>query len=446
MAVRTRTPNEALARLMAEAGVGNDRLARKVNATGGELGLRLRYDKSTVSHWLKGSVPRAEARPAVAEALARLLGRPVTTAELGWGAGTWPDSEPDVASGVTELSLADMDPSRRSVLGAGLYSAALLVPAFHELAGRAEAVRAGRTVRIGDGDVATVRRMTDKVAEILDEIGAGHARPMAAAFLANTVGPYLKASGPERVRREMRAAAADLVYLTGWMAMYEDRQALGQRYYVKALRLAGEAEDHITYCRTLRGMSLQASHLGYGPKALELADGAAAAAPSAGPRLVAFLRGQQAHASAMVGDRRGALDRLGETEAALARADDRRDAVGGYDEAAYFFHEAHVRWCLGDGEGSVRSLHRSNAARAPEEREGRLHCLGVIAERRFRMRHVEAACGTWHTFLDEYPALSSARGDAHLTALLRALPPYRALPAARALEERARHIATLKVA
>ncbi|OSY49469.1 putative sporulation protein [Streptomyces fradiae ATCC 10745 = DSM 40063] len=178
--------------------------------------------------------------------------------------------------------------SRRSVLGAGLYSAALLVPAFHELAGRAEAVRAGRTVRIGDGDVATVRRMTDKVAEILDEIGAGHARPMAAAFLANTVGPYLKASGPERVRREMRAAAADLVYLTGWMAMYEDRQALGQRYYVKALRLAGEAEDHITYCRTLRGMSLQASHLGYGPKALELADGAAAAAPSAGPRLLNY--------------------------------------------------------------------------------------------------------------------------------------------------------------
>ncbi|MEU3633620.1 hypothetical protein [Streptomyces fradiae] len=178
--------------------------------------------------------------------------------------------------------------SRRSVLGAGLYSAALLVPAFHELAGRAEAVRAGRTVRIGDGDVATVRRMTDKVAEILDEIGAGHARPMAAAFLANTVGPYLKASGPERVRREMRAAAADLVYLTGWMAMYEDRQALGQRYYVKALRLAGEAEDHITYCRTLRGTSLQASHLGYGPKALELADGAAAAAPSAGPRLLNY--------------------------------------------------------------------------------------------------------------------------------------------------------------
>lgn len=429
---------------MAEAGVGNEKLARRVNAVGSELGLRLHYDKSTVSHWLRGSVPRAEARPAVAEALSRLLGRPVTAAELGWGA--WPDAERGVAAGVLELSRADMDPSRRAVLGAGLYSATLLVPSFPDLVGRTEAARAGRTVRIGDGDVATVRRMTDKVAEILDEIGAGHARPMAAAFLANTVGPWLEASGPERVRRDMRAAAADLVYLTGWMAMYEERQGLGQRYYVKALRLAGEAEDHVTYCRTLRGMSLQASHLGYGPRALELADGAAEAAPAAGPRLVAFLRGQQAHASAMVGDRHAALARLRETETALARADDRRDAVGGYDEAAYHFHEAHVRWCLGDGEGSVKSLRRSNAVRAPEERQGRLHCLGVIAERQFRMRHVEAACATWHAFLDEHLTVASARGDAHLRTLLGAVPAYRGLPAARDLEERARHVAAVKAA
>ncbi len=430
---------------MAEAGVGNAQLARKVNLAGTELGLRLHYDKSTVSHWLKGSVPKKEARPAVIEALSRLLGRPVTYTEIGWG--TSPGERHDIAAGVMELSRTDMDPSRRSVLGAGLYSATLLVPSFQEvLVGRAEAAQAGRTVHIGDSDVETVRRMTDKVAEILDEIGAGHARPMAAAFLANTVGAYLKASGPERVRRDMRAAAADLVYLTGWMAMYEEQQGLGQRYYLKALKLAGEAEDHVTYCRALRGMSLQAAHLGYGPKALELADAAAEAAPAAGPRLVAFLRGQQAHASAMVGDRHGALARLRETEVALARADNRRDAVGGYDEAAYFFHEAHVRWRLGDGDGSIKSLRRSNAARSPEERQGRLHCLGVIAERQFRMRHVEAACATWNAFLDEHAALSSARGDQHLKTMRRSLPAYRSIGAVRELEERARHVAALKAA
>ena len=95
-------------------------------------------------------------------------------------------------------------------------------------------------------------------------------------------------------------------------------------------------------------MSLQASHLGYGKKALDLADSAAEAAPASGPRLVAFLRGQQAAAAAMTGDRATALTRLRETETALSQADNRRDAVGGYDQAAYFFHEAHVRWHLKD--------------------------------------------------------------------------------------------------
>lgn len=442
MARRTRTPNRALADLMQEGGIGNAQLARRVNTTGRELGVTLHYDKTSVSHWLAGSVPKPEARPAVAEALSRLLGRPVTCAEIGWE--TPPAEEPGVVAGVIDLSRADMDPSRRGALKTGMYAAALAVPRFEDVAGRMEATQAGRTVHIGTSDVETVRTMTDKVADILDQVGAGHARPMAAAFLANTVGTYLRASGTDRVQRAMRAAAADLVYLTGWMAMYENQQGLGQKYYLKALQLAGAAEDHVTYCRTLRGMSLQASHLGHGKKALDLANSAAEAAPSAGPRLVAFLRGQQAAAAAMTGDRHTALIRLRETETALSQADNRRDAVGGYDQAAYFFHEAHVRWHLKDPEGSIKALHRSNAARSPLERQGRLHCLGVIAERQYRIRHVEAACQTWNAFLDEHVTISSARGDEHLMTMLKSLPAYRSVAGVRGLEERARHVAALK--
>ncbi|MFB8166266.1 hypothetical protein, partial [Streptomyces rubiginosohelvolus] len=354
MARRPRTPNTALAALMQSGGIGNAQLARRVNAAGRELGLRLHYDKTSVSHWLAGSVPKPEVRPAVTEAFSRLLARPVTCAEIGWP--TEPAGERDVVAGVIDLSRADMDPSRRGVLKGGMYAAALAVPRFEDVAGRLEAVQAGRTVHIGRSDVETVRTMTDKVADILDQVGAGHARPMAAAFLVNTAGPYLRATGTDAVVRDMRAAVADFVYLTGWMAMYEDQQGLGQKYYQRALELAGAAEDHVTYCRTLRGMSLQATHLGHGSKGLELADAAAEAAPAAGPRLVAFLRGQQAAAAAMTDDRHTALTRLQETETALSRADNRRDAVGGYDTAAYFFHEAHVRWHLGDQAGSIASL------------------------------------------------------------------------------------------
>ncbi|TMU94355.1 hypothetical protein [Streptomyces sp. DASNCL29] len=448
MARRLRTPNRALAGLMQTEGIGNVKLARRTNAVGKELGITLHYDKSSVSQWLAGSTPKPQAQPAILEALSRLAGRPVTSAEVGWGDD--PVEERDVVSGVMALSRADMDPSRRSVLTAAMYAATLVVPTYDELTGepdqRVKDTSAGSLLRIGMSDVETVTKMTDKVAEILDEIGAGHARPMAAAFITDTIGSYLRADASDKVRKAMLAAVSDFVYLTGWMAMYEMKQGLGQKYYLRALDLAARGEDHVTYCRTLRGMSLQASHLGYGPKALELADAAAEAAPASGPRLVAFLRGQQAAAAAMTGDRNTAMTRLRETEAALAQADNRRDAVGGYDEAAFHFHEAHVRWSLKDGPGSIKALRRSNAARSPQERQGRVHCLGVIAQRQMAMRHIEAACATWNEFLDEHQMISSARGDEHLRNLRTGLKPYASLPAVRSVAERAREVAHLKAA
>jgi hypothetical protein len=339
-----------------------------------------------------------------------------------------------------------MDPSRRALLGAGLYSAALAIPRYEDVAGRIEHVSAGRTVRIGRSDVETVERMTERIADILDDLGGGHARPMAAAFLVNTVGPYLRADGTDDVKRAMRAAASDLTYLTGWMAMYEREHGVGQQYYVKALKLAGAAEDHVTYCRTVRGMALQASNLGYGPKALELADSAAEAAPASGPRLVAFLRGQQAHGAAMVGDRRQAFTRLRETEEALSQADGRNDHIGGYDRAAYEFHVAHVLWELGDRPGSVKALRRSNKVRPAGERQGRVHATGLLATRLMEMRHVEEACGEWDTFLDDYAGISSARGDDHFATLRKSIRPYQDIPAARELSTRAREVARQKAA
>ncbi|QTE00669.1 hypothetical protein S1361_25275 [Streptomyces cyanogenus] len=62
-----RTPNTALAALMREAEWGNGQLARAVNRTAAEAGVDLHYDASTVTHWLKGSVPKEEARAAVLE-------------------------------------------------------------------------------------------------------------------------------------------------------------------------------------------------------------------------------------------------------------------------------------------------------------------------------------------------------------------------------------------
>ncbi|UNO41610.1 hypothetical protein [Streptomyces sp. MST-110588] len=448
MATRKRTPNPALAGLLHQAKLTRTQLAQRVNRLGARAGLDLHYSQSSVSHRIAGARPKPEVRALIVEALSAQLGRPVTHAEAGLTAvpsvlGRGPAG---TIEELVDLGRADMDPSRRGVLTAGVFSAALAVPGFSIPAHAADQpVSPGKqTVRIGASQVQAVRTMTERIADILDELGAGHARPMAAAFLVNTVGPWLRARASEQVRLDMLAAASDLTYLTGWMAMYEKAHGLGQTYYVKALRLANEAQDHVTYCRTLRGMSLQAANLGYGQKALDLADSAAAAAPAAGPRLVAFLRGQQAHAAGMVGDRHLAHTRLREAEAALSKADNRRDAIGGYDRTAWLFHVSHVLHEERDLPGSIKALQQSIKVQPKVERQGRVHSYALLAQRQYAYGHLDASCDSWGRFLDDYEHVSSARGDDHFATMVTQLRRHATARPVRKLASRVREVAALK--
>ncbi|KOV74068.1 hypothetical protein ADL00_02930 [Streptomyces sp. AS58] len=448
MATRNRTPNPALNELLEQARWTRTQLAQQVNRLGPEAGLDLTYDRTAVAHWIAGTPPKPEVRPLILEALSARLGRPVTHAEAGLPPAVSGDGSEsvDTVEELIDLGRADMDPSRRGLLAATLFSAALSVPAFQTTARAAgDPVTPGKaTTRIGASQVKSVRSMTERIADILDEFGAGHARPMAAAFLVNTVGPWLRAQASEPVKQDMLAAASDLTYLTGWMAMYEKAHGLGQTYYTKALKLADEASDHITYCRTLRGMSLQASNLGHGRMALELADSAADAAPSAGPRLVAFLRGQQAHAASMVGDRNQAHARLREAETALSRADSRRDAIGGYDLTAWLFHCSHVLMEERDLPGSIKALQQSIKFQPAQERQGRVHAYAVLAQRQLRYGHLDASCHSWERFLDEYEHVSSVRGDDHFATMRTDLAPYAKARAVRELSGRMREVAAAK--
>ncbi|MFE7973647.1 hypothetical protein [Streptomyces shenzhenensis] len=448
MATRNRTPNLALDKLLEQARWTRTQLAQQVNRLGPQAGLHLTYDRTAVAHWIAGTPPKPQVRPLILEALSARPGRPVTHEEAGLQPAVSGDgSQPvDAVEELIDLGRADMDPSRRGVLAATLFSAALSVPAFQQTAQAADSpVTPGKaTIRIGASQVASVRSMTARIADILDEFGAGHARPMAAAFLVNTVVPWLRAQASEPVKRDMLAAASDLTYLTGWMAMYEKAHGLGQTYYVKALKLADEAGDHVTYCRTLRGMSLQASNLGRGQMALDLADSAAEAAPTAGPRLVAFLRGQQAHAASMVGDRQQAHTRLREAETALSKADNRRDAIGGYDQTAYLFHVSHVLVEEGDLAGSIKAMKQSIRLQPAQERQGRVHAYAVLAQRQLRYGHLDAACQSWSRFLDEYEHISSIRGDDHFATLRTDLAPYAKSRAVKELAGRVREVAAAK--
>lgn len=333
-----------------------------------------------------------------------------------------------------------MDPSRRSVLSAGLFSVAMTVPDWPEVVGRMEAVQTGRSRRIGYAEVDTVAAMTEKLSELDDQFGGRHARPLAAAFLVNTVVPHLQADSPENVRKDLLATTSDLLYLTGYMAVDEGLHGLAQRYYVKALELAGAAEDHLTYCTTLRGMSLQAVDLGHVSHATRLADAAAAASPAAGPRMRAFLAGQQAHCYAAAGDRQTALLYMKEAEVAMERAESRAKAFGSYDPSSLAYHNSQVRYELGDKVGAVTSLVEAEKSRDAHYRRTGIRYNALLAERQLEVGRLEEACATWNKVLDEYPLVQSGRADQRMRNMQALIRPHTRNHAARTLYERARTV------
>lgn len=193
-----------------------------MNRIGTERGTPLKYREPSAHQWCRGHLPKEQVRPLIVEALARKLGRPVTHAEAGFPPPASSSAAPPSAvEGLIDLGRGDMGPSRRSVLGIGLFPVALTVPNWPDVVGRMEAVQTGSTPRIGMPEVDTVIAMTERISELDDQFGGRHARPMAAAFLVNTVAPYLRADAPQSVRKAMLSAASDLCYLTGYMAVDE---------------------------------------------------------------------------------------------------------------------------------------------------------------------------------------------------------------------------------
>ncbi|MEU7191683.1 tetratricopeptide repeat protein [Streptomyces sp. NPDC045369] len=442
MAVRT--ANTELRRLFTESGWTFDQCARAVNRVGTERGTPLRYNGSAVHHWLGGTMPREPVRQLIIEAFSRRLNRPITRGEAGFPDPVDQASEPmGTVEGLIELGRMDVDPSRRGLLGAGLFSVALTVPGWPDVVARADDIQKGKTARVGMNDVHMVTAMTERLSDLDDEFGGQYARPMAASFLLTTVAPALKADSSESVSQAMRSAASDLCYLTGYMAVDEGLHGLAQRYYVKALELAGAAQDYLTYCTTLRGMSVQAVDLGHGAKSMRLADAAAAASPQAGPRMRAFLAGQQAHAAAQTGDRTNALRYLREAEVAMERAESRGKALGSYDPASLHYHISQVRYELGDHYAAVEALRESDRTRMSVYRRSRVHRRGLLAERQLQLGHLEAACETWGLALDEYPLVKSGRADERMRRMVALLRPYQKNASARNLYERARQLMTV---
>ncbi|MFJ9208128.1 tetratricopeptide repeat protein [Streptomyces sp. NPDC102264] len=438
----TRQPNAGLERLYRESGWTLRQFAQAVNRIGTERGTPLKYTPASVHQWLQGHMPKEAVRPLALEALARRLHRPVTSSEAGFPSSPDQLKQPvGTVEGLFDLGREDMDPSRRAVLGAGLFSVALTIPGWPDVVGRMDALRTDPQRRIGHSEVQAVTAMTDRLSDLDDEFGGRYARPMAAAFLVNTVAPYLKASASDETRKSMMSAASFLCYLTGWMAVDEGAHGRAQEYYVKSLELAGASGDHMTYCHVLRGMSVQAANLGHGTAAARLANAAAEASPESGPRMRAFIAGQQAHSYALAGEKTNALNSLREAERAVNQAESQLGTFGGFSSATLAYATSEVRHALGDVKGSVESLHDHFRLRdTTDSKRSEIKFGAMLAERQLESGHLEAACASWNRALDAYPGIHSGRIDGQISRIPSLLAPYRSNPAARQLLERSRGV------
>ncbi|MET7762128.1 regulator [Streptomyces sp. NPDC005393] len=436
-----RIPNRQLAALIAEAGFSNAGLARRVDQLGLEHGLDLRYDKTSVTRWLRGQQPRGTTPALIAEVFTRRLGRRLTAQDLGLDAcapvyaglefAATPQEAVDIVSGLWRKdsgSHAELRkiaftpaglvvPSRDWLIGrpddrvargepsgtpagaaagagagspaasaAGRLSAqggpaGVRVPAQ----GRAPVPRQRQTDRaqrgpghrVTMGDIAALRSVSELFRTLDQTYGGGHARQALVRYLEHEGEPMLRGTYSESTGRRLFAAIADLTRLAGWTSYDIAAHGLAQRYFVQALRLAQAAGDRPYGSYVLVTMSRQAVYLGHGREAVQLARVAQQGVGGGAQPVLQSLL----HAVEARGH--GVLGEVRACTASLARAERALETARPGDEVPYwarFFDEAQLADEFGH---SHRDLQQYRAAAQHAERSLQLRGAGFARSNLF---------------------------------------------------------------
>ncbi|MFD7593758.1 tol-pal system YbgF family protein [Kitasatospora sp. NPDC059812] len=448
MAVR-RVPNARLRELLKEARWTGEQLARAVNQIGAESGWARAYGRASVHQWLTGAVPRKPAPHLVCAALGRRLRRPVTLADAGFGDPPPDTPTPDSPAVLARLAAAAAAPDRHGNLLSYQPPPAPSGSPTGLTEGPTEAAIGGPTEALTGPPVPAGAKapppQPDALALLLpvfsaiDRVhGGGQARTALAAFLSTTAAPMLAAPAPPVRHFGILGATARLCYLCAFMHIDDDLNGLAGQYYRLALDLARHAGDTAAQAMTLRAMATQAYELGHRRQSLRLAQAAAdCRISSSAPRLRASVLGQLALSEAAVGDRTAALRHIGDARDLLTNATGPPPPIGDYHRASWDHQRALVGVELGDPAGAIKLLEVSAARRPRGESRSRAVILSRLAERQLAAGHIEAACATWHEFLDVYPLLASRRAHLARARMPGLLLPHRRRPAADHLIQRA---------
>ncbi|OIJ65457.1 hypothetical protein [Streptomyces mangrovisoli] len=483
-----RTPNRQLAALIAEAGFSNAGLARRVDQLGLEHGLDLRYDKTSVTRWLRGQQPRGTTPALIAEVFTRRLGRRLTAQDLGLDAcapvyaglefAAGPEEAVDIVSGLWRKDSG----SHAELRKIAFTPAGLVVPSRDWLIGRADdkvargepvagrvpaqpgaaarrpvpaaptAAVTGSSVtgsaappaaavprqrgaerglghRVTGGDIAALRSVGELFRTLDNAYGGGHARQALVRYLEHECEPMLRGSYGEQTGRRLFAAAADLTRLAGWTSYDIAAHGLAQRYFVQALRLSQAAGDRAYGAYVLVTMSRQAVYLGHGREAVQLARVAQQGIGTTAPPLVqALLHAAEARGHGVLGEVRACTASLVRAERALEQSrpgDEAPHWARFFDEAQLADEFGHCHRDLQQFRAAAQHAERSLQLRAPSFARSRLFCRVVLATARLGLGELDQACQLGAEAAGQAAEMRSVRALEYIRDFERRLEPYK---------------------
>ncbi|WP_030572890.1 hypothetical protein [Streptomyces aureocirculatus] len=457
-----RTPNRQLAALIAEAGFSNAGLARRVDQLGLEHGLDLRYDKTSVTRWLRGQQPRGTTPALIAEVFTRRLGRRLSAQDLGLDAcapvyaglefASSPEEAVDIVGGLWRKDSG----SHAELRKIAFTPAGLVVPSRDWLIGRADERVArgeppqtprvpaqGRPAvprqrretdrgpghRVTGGDIAALRSVGELFRALDHAYGGGHARQALVRYLEHEAEPMLRGTYGEQAGRRLFAAAADLTRLAGWTSYDIAAHGLAQRYFVQALRLSQAAGDRAYGSYVLVTMSRQAVYLGHGREAVQLARVAQQGVGSSAPPVVqALLHAVEARGHGVLGEVRACAASMVRAERVLETArpgDEVPYWARFFDEAQLADEFAHCNRDLQQYRAAAQHAERSLQLRAPGYARSRLFCRVVLASARLGLGELEQACQLGAEAAQAAGEMRSVRAVEYVRDFERRLEPYR---------------------
>jgi len=410
-------------------------LARLVITVAAENGEQVLTNRSSIAHWIGGTVPSGRMPAYLAEALSRRLRRQVTVADIGLAAEDGPVApfdpepfDPDLVGSIIDLGKADLE--RRDML----FSIALLPLSVTYLV---EAAERGTRFRqyggtIGPAEVDAVRAVTAAFNQVDETLGGGHGRAAVVQYLITDVAAYCAGRFQrEPDRRAMFGAASEVAYLVGWKCHDMGAEGYAQQYYTRSLQLATESDPRAHAAWVLRIMAHQALDLGRTQRCADLASRAWDMVHGRiDPAAEALFAITAARANAAHHDDRAAVQALHCAEDLLGNGDEEQmphwATVTGPPAATVASHTAKTFTALGDHRRAETYYLTAAAGRDPQ-RYRRIYALNLsqAAEARAAQGNAEQACATWATAVNSMPRVTSNRHRRALITMRAQLRVYR---------------------